>query len=459
MKSEYDFQEKNKKYCLETFFQIKIILEKTCYFPGENIAGKIKIMPSDLVKKSLLLNQIIGNATLEESYAYKINQNSSLVSEENILFKYPMEIGKFDGDKIINGMEVSFKFPVPQNSYPSCIIDNNSYVRHVLIFDFPNIEAKKSILIIVKNNQYFTSFNELFKAPVEASIKTSKHKYAIFYMGEVSANIKLFKNAFSYDEAIPFIIDIDCSNLTIRIQKVYISIILLIKKNNKSDHKICASQAEKKIMEKTISLLEDKKTFHIEDIIQLPGGNPNDIYKKLDMDESAYSKKYKNINLYPSCYKGLISCEYYIRIMLETDTLFSTNEYANIQVDFYEDDKKNEDTDKNEDKDKDKDKKEEIENINKFNNNITPMGINYEKPLHSHSMKKKDEKGKEINKNKTFNNEKKQDNKNNININVNQSNNKKEINIINNVMQTAQGEVNDGFDAPPPIINFDNKNK
>ena len=96
-------------------------------------------------------------------------------------------------------------------------------------------------------------------------------------MGEISATLKLFKNAFSYNEAIPFIIDIDCSNLTIKIQKVYISIILIIKKNSKSDHKICYSQAEKKIMEKTISLLEDKKNFHIEDIIQMPGGNPNDI--------------------------------------------------------------------------------------------------------------------------------------------------------------------------------------
>ena len=114
MKSEYDFQEHNKKYCLETFFKIDIILEKTCYFRGEEIKGKIKITPNDLVKKSLLLSDIIGNATLEESYSYKLSPKSSEVSEDTILFKYPMEIGKFNGDKIIQGMEVEFKYPVPQ---------------------------------------------------------------------------------------------------------------------------------------------------------------------------------------------------------------------------------------------------------------------------------------------------------------------------------------------------------
>lgn len=63
-----------------------------------------------------------------------------------------MDIPKFDGEKLISGMEIPFEYPVPRNSYPSVIIDNNSYVRHILTFDYPNIEAKKSILIILKMN-------------------------------------------------------------------------------------------------------------------------------------------------------------------------------------------------------------------------------------------------------------------------------------------------------------------
>ena len=181
MKSTYDFEENNKKYNLNTFFDIDIILPKTCYFKGELIKGKIKIVPKDIVKKSFLQCAIIGNAILEENYNYKLRASSPNINEEIILFKYPTEIPKFDGEKIIDGMEIPFEYEVPKNSYPSCLIDDNTYVRHILTFDFSMIEAKKSILIIIKNDQYFTGFNEFYKAPVETTIRTGKHKYAIFY--------------------------------------------------------------------------------------------------------------------------------------------------------------------------------------------------------------------------------------------------------------------------------------
>ena len=202
-------------------------------------------------------------------------------------------------------------------------------------------------------------------------------------------------------------------------------------------------------MEKTIYLLLEKKNFHIEDIIQMPGGNPDDIYKKLDLDKSAYSKKFSNVHLYPSCYNGLISCEYYIRMMLETDTIFSTNEFANLKVDFYEAEKNNEENDN--------EKNEEDKKINIINNNATPIGAKFEKPLHSQTLKINNEKEKNIiNMSKTFNTNKIENNNINININLKKSNNNN-ISILNNEMQTAQGEVNDGFEAPPSFINSDNK--
>ena len=61
MKSTYDFEENNKKYNLNTFFDIDIILPKTCYFKGELIKGKIKIVPKDtnmLVDNKMFWNLI-----------------------------------------------------------------------------------------------------------------------------------------------------------------------------------------------------------------------------------------------------------------------------------------------------------------------------------------------------------------------------------------------------------------
>ena len=445
MKSSYDFEENNNKYNIETFFTIEIILPKTCYFRGEIVKGKIKITPKDVVKKSLLLCPIIGNVILEENFSYKLSQNGSSTSEENILFKYPLDIPKFDGNKLIEGMEVPFEYPVPKNSYPSCIIDNYSYVRHILIFDFSTIEAKKSTLIIIKNEQYFTSINELYKAPVETTIKTGKHKFAIFYSGEMNAVLKLFKNVFTYKEPIPYTLDIDSSNLNlIKVQSVKISIILLIKKRNKSNHKLVTSKIEKILFEKSIPLMEDRNKYHLEDIIQLPKKtNPNNIYKKLDEDKNIYSEKYKNICLYPSCYDGLITCEYYLKLMLETDTLFSTNEFTTIPIDFYECDKNIE---------------EEDNNINSNNNNLindintndintqTPMGNKYSKPMHSNTVKNSEIKKESFNQQKTF------EQKNNK-ININSNNNE-----INNNIEKEKNDTPDVYEAPPSVFNSINNN-
>lgn len=442
MKIEYEFEENNKKYTLETFFQIDITLEKTCYSKGEMIKGKIKIIPKDVVKKSYLLSNIIGNVILQECYNYRTTPKGKDVTEENILFKYPTDIPKFDGNKIIEGTEMDFEYPVPKDAYPSVIIDNNCYVRHILIFDFPSIEAKKSTLIIVKNDQYFNSINNLYKAPAEATITTCKHKFAIFYKGEVKSKIKLFKNAFAYNESIPFTLEIDCSNLTINITKVHISILLNIRLNNKLDHKIPILKTEKLILEKSISLNEEQRNFNLEDIIQLPDKNPGDIYRRLDSNDSKYSKKFKNVYLYPCCYNGLISCEYYIKMTLETDTLFSTNEFTTIQLDFYEEDK-NKDENKNENKTME-------ENLMSV---MTPMGNKFKKPLgHANTMKNEEKKEVQIKPSKTdkdFLIKKNNENK----INENSDNNK-----INNDSENDKNESNNEFDAPPSVINS-NKNK
>ena len=442
MKIEYDFEENNKKYTLETFFQIDITLEKTCYSKGEMIKGKIKIIPKDVVKKSYLLSNTIGNVILQECYNYRTTPKGKDITEENILFKYPTDIPKFDGNKIIEGTEMAFEYPVPKDAYPSVIIDNNCYVRHILIFDFPSIEAKKSTLIIVKNDQYFNSINNLYKAPAEATITTCKHKFAIFYKGEVKSKIKLFKNAFAYNESIPFTLEIDCSNLTINITKVHISILLNIRFNNKLDHKIPILKTEKLILEKSISLNEEQRNFNLEDIIQLPDKNPGDIYRRLDSNDSKYSKKFKNVYLYPCCYNGLISCEYYIKMTLETDTLFSTNEFTTIQLDFYEEDK-NKDENKNENKTME-------ENLMSV---MTPMGNKFKKPLgHANTMKNEEKKEVQIKPSKTdkdFLIKKNNENK----INENSDNNK-----INNDSENDKNESNNEFDAPPSVINS-NKNK
>ena len=130
--------------------------------------------------------------------------------------------------------------------------------------------------------------------------------------------------------------------------------------------------------------------------------------------------------------------EYFLRIMLETNTFFSTNEYANIQIDFYE----NANDDKNDDS-----------NCGiKYVNTSTPLGNNVKKPIgnifdkplrHSNTTKIKESNKDIILTNKNSN---KDSNK------INEA--PKNENIINNDNDVNKiEETTDGFDAPPSVIN------
>ena len=447
-KKNLDFENNNEKYNKEKFFTVNIELKKTCFFKGEIIKGKFTIKTKDTIKKSVLNCTIAATATLLEVHNYKFNEGGFDTTEEFILFKYPVNIPQFTTNNILDGVTVPFEFQISQNAYPSCIFGMDSYIRHILIFDFPTIETKKSTVIIIKNSQYFTEFNELYKAPAEVTLKTSKHKYAIFYMGEFICTLKLLKNAFGYNESIPFVIDIDCSTLKIKINKVYISLKQKVCKNSKTNHKQILSKTEKTIISKAFSLLKEKDKYHLEEVLKLPTGNPNEIYKKLDSDNRCYGEKFKDILLSPSCYDGLITCEYYFKILLETDTLFSTDEFLIMPIDFYE--KENENDEKEEDEEM---KFEKLRQISEENFN-TPIGNNPGNKILSHSMIYEEPK-----------NDNNEDN-NIISISLNKT---MDSHIKNydyslfgdNDVITADGGNNEGFDAPPSISeNFlDNKGK
>jgi hypothetical protein len=91
------------------------------------------------------------------------------------------------------------------------------------------------------------------------------------------------------------------------------------------------------LLKKNAISLEDKKKIHIEDVIAIDADkNPKNIYNKLDQDKRKVAEKYKGVYLYPTCYGGLLSVEYLIRMKLEMDSMWSTNEEFNIPIDFFE---------------------------------------------------------------------------------------------------------------------------
>ena len=213
-------------------------------------------------------------------------------------------------------------------------------MKHYLIYDFLLIKAKKTVVIVIKNNLYFSNYNGLLKAPAIFYKEETKHKFIFFNNGTFYAKANLIKNIFAYNENIPFLIDIDCTKLSLRIKSLRVCIKRRERKNYLSDCRKVRSEKETEIVSKTIDLTKGEKIFHIEDTIQIPNSpqdlNPSKVYVVLDNDKRKYREKFKNIKLFPSCFNGLLSCEYYLKIIFEMDTWFSTNEEFKILIDLYE---------------------------------------------------------------------------------------------------------------------------
>ena len=344
----YDF-ESDKKYNIEGNISVTIDLPKTCYSPGETLNGKI-VLRQKTGNTQALLSDPRATIFLTEYACYdymeevwdpisRTNKYKSLTAEdEHQLLMQPCNFSNFYNANLGSLVEIPFQFVVPLNSYPSCIFDSSTYVKHYLCIDFPGVQAKKTVVIIIKNPKYFNDYNKLYQAPATCYKEATKHKL-FFSKGSYNATLKLPRNAFSYDEMIPFTIDIDASKLSMNIKAIKISLNRNSKKNFQHNHNELRSENKKELVSRRIELQKGQKTYHLEDCLQFQGDsliNPKDVYSKLDGDKRKYSEKYSGVKLFPSCYGGLLSCEYYVKMTLEMDSMLSTDEKLKINVDVYD---------------------------------------------------------------------------------------------------------------------------
>ena len=335
----------------ENDISLDIELNKTCFSKDEYIYGIIVLTPkiNSFIKEFLNPYALIS---IQEKHNYEyldssydqendeIKPTKKSINEFKTLIKTQYNFSDYLNSSMIPCLKIQFRIKVPNNAYPSCLFDKNTFVIHYLTIEFESLKAKKSEIIIIKNSPYFTKENGLLKIPAVYKHILTKHKYVIFDCGYMEVKITLEKNICPYNENLPIEINIDCSKLDkIKVKGVKIYIYRSYKKNNPNNKKIIYEKKIEEIVRKTLPLREGEKTYHIEDGIKLPLSsndlNPEEVYKILDKDKREPNLKFNNIKLYPSCNGGLLSCLYYITIVIETNTLFSTNEEIIIPIDFY----------------------------------------------------------------------------------------------------------------------------
>ena len=362
--TEYNF-----KYNYDSQVSFIISLTKISYSKGETVTGTMFLKTKPYLQETILYNPQASISFIEFQHSgeqetdfdiYGSPSNNKLSKKEKIYFTYPLNLFAYNGANLYAGVNINFFVNLPKECSSSCFIDNNTYIKHFILIDFPTIRAKKSEAIIIKNTKYYTLENKLYKTPIISKLETSKHKYAVFNMGEIKATMTLSKNSFKYNETIYFIVEIDASKLTIEINGIKVSLIVNLKTRESNNSKDININKSIEIITKNIKVKKGEKRYYIDEFIKMPDNsyNPENLYKKYD---GLKKLKFNNETfLYQPCYNDIINIQYSIRAMIEINSLFSTNEFMEIPIDFYADENINNNENKN----------VNIKNNNNNNNNL-----------------------------------------------------------------------------------------
>ena len=332
----------NKKYNSENFVSLSIQTNKKCFSQGEYITGALYLRG----KPGLIQTQLIdplAMATLTELQHYSYEEGHGRdgrreidVNEEKIIFQIRLDFSNYRGANLMNGIQIPFSVQIT-NCHPTCYFDNNTYVRHYFTIEFPSIQSKRTIFIVIKNHQNFTLENFLYRSPAIEQMEKTKHKL-MFNQGKFAAALKLAKNVFTYDENINFELEIDCSQLDLDIKSVEIDLLRIENRNYKNNETKVRNSSSRKISSKEITLVKGQPKYLIKDCIQFPflvDFNPIQIYKQLDSLPEIDEKLIRKIHLAPSCIGGLLSVDYYLRVELNIDSILSTDEKIKMRIDFY----------------------------------------------------------------------------------------------------------------------------
>lgn len=342
----YDF-ESDKEYNNENSISMNVELGKTCFSPGELVKGGIILKPKsgntlNYLQAPTAFLSITENAlyTYTEEVRDHHSNNRRYVTKtakETIpILNIPLDLSMYNNTQLIDTLKFDFNFQIPLRIYPSCFFGSNAYVKHYLTIDFPSISARKSLIIVIKNPPFFSVYNHLYQSPA-MSYKEMKKSKLFFSKGSFTASIKIPKNAFAYDEVIPFEIDIDLTRLSMDIKYIKVSIRRISYKNLQYDHTKSYHKETKEIAFKNCEFNKSQRRIKINDNIEIDyDKNPKNVYYKLDNDNRPVSQKYSGIYLYPTCKGGLLSVEHFFKMEIVMDTFWSTNEEFLIPIDLFE---------------------------------------------------------------------------------------------------------------------------
>ena len=335
-----------KHYNLEQDIMLNIILNKSCYFPGESINGYLNIQPKKGLKE-IIFNDTSTIFTInqlqEYSYIIDCEEGPRAFKEDKDILVNRIDFINFKGANIASSINIPFSFQIPMNILPSIYVDGH-FIKHFICFELPGINAKRSINIIIKAYQIYTFENKLLKMPAIGFGDFYKKKKSEYKGGKVSCLLKIPKNSFNYLESIPFDIFLDCTELSMEIKEITISIIQYIYFNDKNEYKKhLKTYLEEELALKKYTFSQNLDKYHIKDEIQISQDKnyleaifPMELYAFFEnMKTIEVYYNYQNIKLTPFCVGGLISIEFSLKVGIKYKKKRKDN-YFELPIQFIE---------------------------------------------------------------------------------------------------------------------------
>ena len=249
--TELDFD--LSEYINEKKITINISVEKITLFPGEELKGFIYIKGKPILTNPLFLYALV-NTTITQIYYYEYDLESKLETDEGqeklkiklpfvdkireqekkILYSTTFNYSQYLGSNLMDGIQLPFSLFIPTNLDPS-LYYQNSYIRHILTFDFMGLESKNSIGLVIKNPRYFNLENQSLKEPLTVFKDITKTKMLFFNKGKIAIYITSESNSYKYGSKIPLKINIDASELDLNLIGIQIRFDRYINYNEKEN--------------------------------------------------------------------------------------------------------------------------------------------------------------------------------------------------------------------------------
>ena len=356
-----------KEFICEKKLSINISVEKIIYFPGEEIKGFVYIQGKGTLANPLFIYALV-KVSISQIYYYEYDVETKIESdlgeekfklkipfvdkvkekETQIIYSTMFNYSQYLGTNLIDGLKLPFQIILPNNIEPTFYF-KNSYIRHILTFDFYEYESKTSIGFIIKNPRFFSLENKSLKEPLTVFKDMTKSKFIFFSQGKIAVYITSKSNSYKYGDKIPLEITIDSSELNINLIGIQIKFDRYIQFNNKNDKNSIKEFFTHNLFCKEVKFEEKKNNYKYNIIISPKNDDycfePDIFYSII---EANYLKlNFPEIDLFPFCSGGLINCLYLINVKLYFDSLATTDETISIPIELYFDNNKN-DINKNE---------------------------------------------------------------------------------------------------------------